>query len=52
MLPGDSLRPVIQGLTPEGARTASRLPLAAILFAVLLLVAASEWAIRRLRGQP
>ncbi|HEY0021679.1 MAG TPA: hypothetical protein VGB24_02185 [Longimicrobium sp.] len=52
MLPADSLRPVIQGLTPEGARTSSRLPLAAILFAMLLLAAASEWAIRRLRGQP
>jgi hypothetical protein len=52
MLPADSLRSVIQGLTPEGARSTSRLPLAAILFAVLLLTAASEWAIRRLRGQP
>jgi hypothetical protein len=52
MLPADSLRPVIQGLTPEGARSTSRLPLAAILFAVLLLAAASEWAIRRLRGEP
>jgi hypothetical protein len=52
MLHADSLRPVIQGLTPEGARDTSRLPLAVILFAALLLAAASEWAIRRLRGQP
>jgi hypothetical protein len=52
MLHADSLRPVIQGLTPKGARSTSRLPLAAILFAVLLLAAGSEWAIRRLRGQP
>jgi hypothetical protein len=52
MLPADSLRSVIQGLTPEGARSTTRLPLAAILFAAVLLVAAAEWAIRRLRGQP
>jgi hypothetical protein len=52
MIPVDSLREVIRGVTAEGARGTSRLPLAAILFAALLLFAGVEWAVRRLRGQP
>jgi hypothetical protein len=51
MLPADSLRPLMRRLTPEGADTGSRLPLGWILFWTLLLAAAAEWAIRRLRGE-
>ncbi|HEX8390919.1 MAG TPA: hypothetical protein VF665_01075 [Longimicrobium sp.] len=50
MLPADSLRGVVQRLAPAGASEGSRLPLAALLFGAVLLAAAAEWAIRRLRG--
>ncbi|HLM66367.1 MAG TPA: hypothetical protein VK358_02520, partial [Longimicrobium sp.] len=51
MVPGDSLRPLMRRLTPEGAETGARLPLGWLLFWALLLAAGAEWAIRRLRGQ-
>ncbi|MBB4639284.1 hypothetical protein [Longimicrobium terrae] len=50
LLPADSLRGAMQRLTPAGASDGSRLPLAALLFGAVLLAAAAEWAIRRLRG--
>jgi hypothetical protein len=50
MLPADSLRPLMRRLTPEGADT-GRLSLGWMLFWALLLAAAAEWAIRRLRGE-
>jgi hypothetical protein len=50
MLPGDSLRPLMRRLTPEGAETGGRLSLGWILFGALLLAVGAEWAIRRLRG--
>ncbi|HEX6909383.1 MAG TPA: hypothetical protein VF142_03260, partial [Longimicrobium sp.] len=50
MVPADSLRPLVRRLTPEGADTGARLPLAWLLFWALLLAAGAEWAIRRLRG--
>ncbi|HEY0016645.1 MAG TPA: hypothetical protein VGC13_10015 [Longimicrobium sp.] len=51
MLPADSLRPLIRRLAPEGADDGARLPLGWMLFWALLLAAAAEWAIRRMRGQ-
>lgn len=51
MLPADSLRPMMRRLTPEGARSGPPVPLGWLLFWALLLAAAAEWALRRLRGQ-
>lgn len=50
MVPADSLRPLVRRLTPAGADTGGRLPLAWLLFGAVLAAAAGEWAIRRLRG--
>ncbi|HVH13621.1 MAG TPA: hypothetical protein VM759_11235 [Longimicrobium sp.] len=51
MIAADSLRPLIRSLTPEGADTGARLPLGWMLFGAVLLAAAAEWTIRRMRGE-
>jgi hypothetical protein len=49
ILPADSLRPALARLTAD--HPAPRGPSAALIFALLLIVAAAEWAIRRLTGR-
>ncbi|HEU4558366.1 MAG TPA: hypothetical protein VFS20_10970 [Longimicrobium sp.] len=50
VLPPDSLRPALDRLMAQGS-SAPRGPSAWLIFALLLIAAAAEWAIRRLTGR-